>query len=267
MKTHYLILFSLSINFIGFSQNKLNDEFNYKITYNLTYRLDSISLEEPKSEYMILYLGDNLSLFSSRAKTLANPIVVRGNTGYTSRSALTNFHYEILKDNKTNKLYYTLQIPKMQDRFYYTQDKNLFNWNISEETKLIKGYNSQKATTSFAGRDYIAWFSPEIPIAEGPYKFNGLPGLILEISDTDNDYVFEFIGLEKISPKLPYNINMKQYVKTEKKELLDLWYRYRRDPFTYANNPNMKISPEIHKKYVESFTEILKKENNPIELK
>jgi len=266
MKTHYLILLSLSIHFISFSQNKLQDDFNYKITYNLTYKLDSTSLEKPKSELMILYLGANLSLFSSRAKTLANPIVVRGNTGYTSRSALTKFHYEILKDNRTDKLYYTLQIPKMQDRFYYIQDKNLFNWSISEETKQIKGYNVQKATTSFTGRDYIAWFSPEIPIAEGPYKFNGLPGLILEVSDADNDYVFEFIGLEKKTPKLPFKINLKQYVKTEKEELLDLWHRYRSDPFTYANNPNVKTTPEVHKQYLKYWAEMLEKENNPIEL-
>jgi len=267
MKTFYLTLIILSINFRGFSQNKLQDDFKYKITYNLTYNLDSTSLEKPKSELMILYFGDNLSLFSSRAKTLANPIVVRGNSGHTSRSALTKFHYEILKDIRTDKLYYTLQIPKMQDQFYYIQNKNLFNWNILEETKQIKGYKVQKATTSFAGRNYIAWFSPEIPIAEGPYKFNGLPGLILEISDTANDYVFEFIGLEKKSPKLPYKINLKQYVKTEKEELLDLWHRYRSDPFTYANNPNVKISPENHKKYLKYWTEMLKKENNPLELK
>lgn len=266
MKTLYLLLISLSISFIGNSQNKLKDEFNYKITYNLTYKLDSTSLDAPQSEYMILYLGDNLSLFSSQAKTLANPIVVRGTSGHTSRSALTKFHYEILKNKQTKNLYYILQIPKTQDQFYYIQDKDLFNWNIVEETKLIKGYNVQKATTSYAGRDYIAWFSTEIPISEGPYKFNGLPGLILEISDTDNDYVFEFIGLEKISQKLPYTINLNQYIKTEKEELLDLWLRYRRDPFTYANNPNVKISPEIHEKYVKSFTEMLKKENNPLEL-
>lgn len=264
MRILYLILLSLLIHFIGFSQNKLKDDFMYKITYNLTYKIDSTSLEKPTSELMILYLGDNLSLFSSRAKTLANPIVVRGNTGYTSRSALTKFHYEILKDNETNVLYYTLQI--VNDRFYYTQDKNLFDWKISEETKQIKGYNVQKATTSFAGRDYTAWFSPEIPIAEGPYKFNGLPGLILDISDTENEYVFEFMGLEKKSPKLPFKINLKQYVKTVKEELLEINYRYRRDPFSYTKNPNVKISPEIHKKYIESFTEMLKKENNPIEL-
>ena len=194
-------------------------------------------------------------------------MVIRGNSGHTARSAMTKFLYEILKDNRTNKLYFTKRIPKMQDRFYYTRDKELFNWSITEETKLIKGYMVQKATTSFAGRDYTAWFSPEIPISEGPYKFNGLPGLILEIYDTDKDYVFDFIGLKKLSPKVPFKINLKQYVKTTQDDLRALWYRYRRDPFTYANNPNVKKNPEVDKKYVLLFTEMLEKENNPIELR
>ena len=267
MKSPYFALLLLSIHFIGFSQNKLKGSFNYKITYKQTYKIDSTTTEKPRSELMILYFGEHLSIFSSRAKTLANPMVIRGNSGHTARSAMTKFHYEILKDNRTNKLYFTKQIPKMQDRFYYTQDKELFNWSISEETKLIKGYKVQKATCSFAGRDYIAWFSPEIPIAEGPYKFNGLPGLILEIYDTDKDYVFDFIGLKKLSPKVSFKINLKQYVKTTQDDLRDLWYRYRRDPFTYANSPNVKMTPENHKKEVQLFTEMLEKENNTIELR
>lgn len=267
MKILYIFLFSILIQYTGFSQNKLKDAFNYKITYNLTFKLDSTSLEKPESEYMILSLGDHLSIFSSQAKTIANPYIIRGNSGHTSKAALTKFHYEILKDNRTNTIYYTLQIPKMQDRFHYTQDKDLFNWSISEETKQIKGYKVQKATTSYAGRDYIAWFSPEIPIAEGPYKFNGLPGLILEIYDTDKDYVFEFIGLKKTTPKIPFKINLKHYIKMEKEELLNLWFRYRRDPFTYVNNPNIEITAKTHKAYIKMFTEILEKENNPIELK
>ncbi|GGK57079.1 MULTISPECIES: GLPGLI family protein [Flavobacteriaceae] len=265
MKTLYLLLFTISIHFIGFSQSKLKDDFNYKITYNLTYKIDSTSLEKPKSENMVLYIGEKFSKFSSRAKSLKHSYVIKGNSGHTSREALTDFQYEILKDNHTNKLYYILQIA--YDRFYYIQEKNLFNWNILEEIKQIKGYKVQKATTSFAGRDYIAWFSPEIPIAEGPYKFSGLPGLILENSDTDNEYVFEFIGLEKKSPKLPFKINLKQYVKTEKGELLEINYRYRRDPLSYVNNPNISMDPEIYKKYIKARATMLKKENNPLELK
>jgi len=267
MKTSIFVILFISLPFIGFTQNKLKGSFNYKITYKQTYKLDSTSSGTQSSELMILYFGEHLSIFSSRAKTLANPIIIRGSSGHTAKSALTKFHYEILKDNSSNKIYYTKKIPKMQDRFYYIQDKELFNWTISEETKQIKGYTVQKAITSFAGRDYTAWFSPEIPIAEGPYKFNGLPGLILEIYDTDKEYVFEFIGLKKISPTVSFKINLKQYVQTDQKALEDLWYRYRSDPFTYANNPNVKITPEVHKKYIKYFSEKLKKENNPIELK
>lgn len=262
----YLLLPFILIFSNSFAQ-KLNDKFEYKVTYKLTYKLDSTARDEPKSEYMILYTGHKLSKFSSRAKTLSNPIVIKGNSAHTSREALTQFHYEILKEKQSGNSYYTLQIPKLDDRFYYLEEMDQFDWTILPETKKIKDYVVQKATTSFAGRVYIAWFTPEIPIAEGPYKFNGLPGLILEIVDTKEQWVFEFFGLEKLSPKVSYKLNLNQFAKTDKEQLLDLWYRYRKDPFSYSNNPNVTISPEVHKKYVESFTQMLEKENNPIELK
>lgn len=265
MKIYLLLPFVLifSISFV----QKLNDKFEYKVTYKLTYKLDSTARDEYKSEYMVLYTGHQLSKFSSRAKTLSNPIVRKINSASTSRAALTQFHYEILKEKQSGNSYYTLQMPKLDDRFYYFEKMDQLEWDILPETKRIEDYDVQKATTSFAGRDYIAWFTPEIPIAEGPYKFNGLPGLILEIADTKEQWVFEFFGLEKLSPKIFYRLNLNKFAKTNKKQLQDLWYRYRRDPFSYSNNPNITISPEVHKKYVISFTEMLEKENNPIELK
>ncbi len=266
MKNIHLLLILLILGQTGTAQ-KLNDKFEYKVTYKLTYQLDSTALEESLSEYMILYTGEKLSKFSSRAKNMETSYVVKGNSGHTSQAALTKFHYEILKESNTGNIYYTLKIPKMDDRFYYIEKMDQFEWEILPETKKIKDFEVQKATTSFAGRDYIAWFTPEISIAEGPYKFNGLPGLILEIADTKDHWVFEFFGLEKLSPKENYRLNLKQFAKTEKEQLLDLWYRYRRDPMGYAPNPNVKISPENHKKLIEAFTEMLKKENNPLELK
>ena len=136
-------------------------------------------MEDPQSEYIILYKGKNLSKFSSRAKTLQDQYVVRGNSGQTSRAALIKFHYEILKEKENGKIYFTLKIPKMDDRLYYAEEMDQFEWEILPETKRIKDFQVQKASTSFAGKDYVASFTPEIPIAEGPYKFNGLSGLIL----------------------------------------------------------------------------------------
>lgn len=67
-----------------------------------------------------------------------------------------------------------------------------FQWNIWKETRKIGDFSCQKATTRFRGRDYIAWFTSEIPIRTGPWKFYGLPGLILEVYDTQRRVQFLF---------------------------------------------------------------------------
>ena len=266
MKTTISILvFFISI--LGFSQEKLRDNFNYKVTYKLDFKLDSTS-SKVRTEYMILYIGDNLSQFSSRAHTLANPIVRKGNSASTSRAAVTKFFLVTIKNRSLSKIYNSLFIP--MDQFYYTQSSELFDWKIENQTKLIEGYKVQKAATSFAGRDYVAWFTPEIPISDGPYKFNGLPGLILEIADKEKEYVFTFVGLEKLTPRIPFKINFKSYISDSREKIQKRFYTYRKDPMTYMRAQNVnkqnKIPPAYHKKMVESFTKMLEKENNPIEL-
>ena len=257
-----LVFFSFKIS----AQEKLKGKFDYKVTYKLSFQLDSTDNESRKSEYMYLFVCDDYSNYISRAKTLSHQIVRKGNTAHTSKAALTSFHYQIFKNRNKKELLYLYKIPKINDRFYYDQPIDLFDWQIHPETKKIKDYKVQKATTSFAGRNYIAWFAPELPFPDGPYKFNGLPGLILEIRDEKGFWNFEFFGLEKLSPKERFKINMNLYQKMSQSELANLVYEYRRDPMGYANNPNVHITPEVHKKYVESFTKMLEKENNPIEL-
>lgn len=248
-----------------YSQEKIKTDFEYKVTYGLTYSLDSTNLNNKKSEDMVLFLGDGISSYSSKAKLIGNTVIVKGNTGHTSPAALTDFQYIIIKDKKNNSLFYTLQI--VLDDFYYEQDLNLFDWVLQEETKNINGYHAQRATTTYSGRDYCAWFTSEIPISDGPFKFNGLPGLILEIADSENHYVFKLKSFEKLEPKVPFKTNFKQYIKTNKKQLFEVWYRYRMDPFTYVDIPNFTASPspEVHEFYKKQFSEILEKENNRIE--
>lgn len=65
-----------------------------------------------------------------------------------------------------------------------------FTWNILRDVKKIGGYTCYKATTRFRGRHYTAWFTMDIPIQDGPWKFWGLPGLILEVSDSLNQVKF-----------------------------------------------------------------------------
>ena len=70
------------------------------------------------------------------------------------------------------------------------------NWHLIDEHKKIGKFNCQKATTTFRGRKYEAWFTPEIPIPTGPWKLHGLPGLILEAQDETNEYSYEFLEIE-----------------------------------------------------------------------
>lgn len=262
MKLKLILLLSLFT--LGLSaQETIKDNFKYEVIYNLSFKLDSTQVE-PVSEYMVLYLGDDYSRYLSRAQKFAGEVDIKGNSGTTSKKALTNFSYQIIKDIKKEKLYYFQNMAK--DRFYFEQDKNMFNWKIENETKEIKGYKVQKATTTFAGRDYVAWFTPEVPISDGPFKFNGLPGLILEISDIENEWNFEFFALKRLSPKEDFKLKLNLLIKTTPEEFSTTYLRFRKDPFTYANNPNVHITPEVHQQYIEAFTKLIEKENNPIEL-
>lgn len=71
---------------------------------------------------------------------------------------------------------------------YYADTLYPMEWKISQDKKIIDGIDCFKATTFFKGREYIAWYAPSIPSDNGPWKLGGLPGLILEAHDIDNDW-------------------------------------------------------------------------------
>lgn len=95
-------------------------------------------------------------------------------------------------------------------------------WEISDETRKIGPYECQKAVTKFRGRDYTAWFTNEIPIKSGPWKLQGLPGLIIIAYDTTREVQFAFTSISKsdykINPILEANrvISLEDYKKMSK---------------------------------------------------
>ena len=79
----------------------------------------------------------------------------------------------------------------------YNEDLK-FVWKTLNEKEKIGTYNTQKATTEFGGRKWTAWFSADIPLQDGPYKFFGLPGLIVKIEDEEKNYSWELKGNKKV---------------------------------------------------------------------
>ena len=109
----------------------------------------------------------------------------------------------------------------------YTEPLGEIQWEISDSTKTVLGYNCVMATANYHGRDWTAWFAPDIPLQEGPWKLTGLPGLILEASESTGQHSFEATGLEasnqEIVPIYPYQ----QYDKMSRIEMLRQLRNYR----------------------------------------
>ena len=81
--------------------------------------------------------------------------------------------------------------------YRYSEPAPRQEWKLSTETQTICEHRCQKATCHWRGRDFVAWFAPDIPIRRGPWKFGGLPGLILKVYDKDRLYTFEAVGIQK----------------------------------------------------------------------
>jgi len=110
---------------------------------------------------------------------------------YWSEYYFTDYFKEFSKGALTA---YT-QMPRWVSFYQYTENIPIQDWTLLDDTETIAGYLCQKAICTFRGRDYIAWFAPDIPINNGPWKFGGLPGLILKVYDTEKIYVWESVKI------------------------------------------------------------------------
>ena len=82
-------------------------------------------------------------------------------------------------------------------KYHYTEPIPQLQWTMARGDSTILGYTCHKATTRFRGRDYVAWYTEEIPFPYGPFKFGGLPGLITCIYDTQREHIYTLVGFEK----------------------------------------------------------------------
>lgn len=161
---------------------------------------------------------------------------------------------------------------------YKFPDFNPINWKILNETKKIRNWNCQKAETNFLGRNWTAWFTTEISFADGPYKFSGLPGLIVEVFDTKNNYYFSLDAFYKnpgllFLPKIyekPIEVSKKQYEKAYSNYVQDPAFKLRQGTIVDESGNVFHINGGFSKKFISEVTQErlnkIKDFNNPLEL-
>lgn len=135
--------------------------------------------------------------------------------------------------------------------YYIFEDDNLpQQWTmVADSVKTILGYKCRKAVCIYRGRDYEAWYALDLPVNVGPWKFSGLPGLIMSVQDTKGHYTFEISGLEKTKEPIEYiEYGARKYTRTDRMTFLRTnakasnigWVRY-----LEANSPKKNESDFI----------------------
>lgn len=179
------------------AQNSAN-RFFYELTYKPNK--DSAKLEK---EMMVLDIDQNKSLYQSYEKIQIDSITgimikEASKTGFPDFKRIgnrrTRFTHQISKSYPIREVVYKDRIS--MDHYSFRENPKL-DWKISDEKQKIGTYNAQKATADFGGRKWIAWFTTEIPFQDGPYKFYGLPGLIIKVGDEAGNYSWELKGNKK----------------------------------------------------------------------
>lgn len=182
------------------------DTVKYIITYEVNIVNNPKEPTELTQDILSLEIGSKSSKSYSRllyhADSTASVLTKKGvqNIPLFQEIVPPVVVYKNYPNGKNTVLYRTfMQGPILE----YEEQIPHIEWELLPDKKEILGYSCQKATTEFRGREYEAWFTPLIPLKEGPYKFGGLPGLIIQLYDTSNHYTFSCIGIQKESKKRP----------------------------------------------------------------
>lgn len=154
----------------------------------------------------VLYINDDYSKFNYKSTDEAKETTEQDSNVDSKISVIIpdTTSVSINLHQKTEKIYTILS--NDVNKSYYENIPTL-PWILTDKTKIINNFNCNQALVSFKGRDYIAYYSTDIPLSYGPYKFHGLPGLILEITDDINEVFFRCKSLT-----IPALINFKNEI-------------------------------------------------------
>jgi GLPGLI family protein len=251
---------------------KVIDSAYLKVSYQLTSIKDSSDLTKKYTDLEVLLIGNQTSKYFSQYVLDYNietqKLLKKGNQSVPNNPRVGAYGYEIFKNIRENTITVTDLGSRLNGNFQYKDDIKNFNWEIKDDTMTFLSYPCRKAVCEFRGRKYEAWFTIEIPVNNGPWKFSGLPGLILKVNDLQKQYVFECIGLESLHENEPVKFYELEYSTISRTDLSKLYRKMHEDSSAYFSTQGirtMELNPKTNKFETVSKSAIILP-YNPIEL-
>ncbi|MFD2871248.1 GLPGLI family protein [Mucilaginibacter ximonensis] len=180
------------------------------VHYKFSHIRDTTQRDKPYTENMVLFAGQNASVYKSYDRNVQNALMKKQiEEQVAAQKGSGNMRINISNRVPTsNAEYYIFNVDgKLIDKenliataYLIEQPIPKINWTITGDTSTIGGLHCQKATGPFKGRDYTVWFAPDVPFHVGPWKLNGLPGLIVDAHDKKNEVIFKFDSMEEATP-------------------------------------------------------------------
>jgi GLPGLI family protein len=198
--------------------------YEHYYLYNIKTLIDTMRLEIGQKSCK--FYSCNYGLMDSTVTVTGNIKTIT----YKSRPNTSRNSYTIYVNYPENKTTFNANAIGTLNYFEYTEDLEMPKWTIHKETQTVLSHPCKKATCRFRGRDYVAWYAIDIPISCGPYKFAGLPGLILKIADTENLYSFECIAIEKSAERIYKDKKKPEAVPVTREEFINMEKRTHQNP-------------------------------------
>ncbi|KFC21867.1 GLPGLI family protein [Epilithonimonas lactis] len=224
-----LLLLFVLLGTLTFAQNK-------RFIYEYKLIPDSTDVSDVKTEMMYLDTSKDGSKYYSYTvfnsdsimkADLERQLKATGSINITPPMKKPVVRYSV---TKTYPDYKTFIHRRLSMDAYKVSDDRKIKWKVSSEKEKIGEWNAQKAEADFAGRHWTAWFSTEIPIQDGPYKFSGLPGLIVKIEDKTGSHKMELKGIRNITGDLDINVFEAKEVAINSKQFQKVLKEYENDP-------------------------------------
>ncbi|NJM80475.1 MAG: GLPGLI family protein [Flavobacterium sp.] len=226
-----------------FQGEKQGDEYNAQLTF------------DGKRSY---FVSEKDSLETITDNTIAKPVFTESNGENGTVGTINLNNSELYTNFVGNQVYFDSEKDSLwsyliggMGNMYVKEKRPTIKWKFEKETKKIGNYTCNKVTSTFRGRDYTVWYTKAIPIPYGPWKFNGLPGLVLEGYDSEYKIYFYFKNME-----YPLKKEIKiDFIKEDIEEKFSRWFSYK-DYLAHANYliereyENMLMIAKDHPKFI-----------------